>query len=55
LSAISTEAAVPKTQRRSSVAMPLINRLREIIGTAADLATIGQIALPLLLSSFGLK
>jgi hypothetical protein len=52
---LSTESALPKEQRRTGVARPLISRLREVLSVAADLATIGQAALPLLAAAFGVQ
>lgn len=54
LSVLSSEATAPKEQRRSSIAKPLIDRLRELLGDAANIATIAQAALPIIAAAFGL-
>ena len=54
LSVLSSEATVPKEQRKTSIAKPLIDRLRELLGDAANIATIVQAALPIIAAAFGL-
>jgi hypothetical protein len=53
VSAIATEATQPVGQRRFGVARPLIARLREILSTTADLATVAQAAIPIIAAAFG--
>lgn len=53
VSAIAAEATQPPAQRRVGVARPLIARLREILSTTADLATVTQAAIPIIAAAFG--
>jgi hypothetical protein len=52
MSVLSSEATVPKEQRKTSIAKPLIDRLRELLGDAANIATIAQAALPIIAAAF---
>lgn len=54
LSALGSEAVLPKEQRRAGVARPLIGRLRELLSVASDLATVGQASVPIISAAFGI-
>jgi hypothetical protein len=52
LSVISTEAVMPKEQRRSTVALTLIDRVSKITKLAGDVADVGVKWWPILVSAF---
>lgn len=52
LSVLGSEATAPQDQRRSSVAGPIIQRLREILGDAANLATVAPRLLEIIAAAF---
>jgi hypothetical protein len=55
LSTLSAEASLPRERRRSGIAKPLISKLREILGVASDLATIGEAAFRLIAVALGVQ
>ena len=54
LSVLASESAVPKNERRSGAARPLLHRLRQILGVSADLAALVAPALEVMKGAFGL-
>lgn len=54
LGAIASEATPPRSRRRVAVARPLLSRLREVLSVSAEVATVAQVALPILAGAFGI-
>jgi hypothetical protein len=53
LSVLGSEATLPVEQRRNSIAKPLLERLREVVGDAANIATITQAMIVIIAGAFG--
>jgi hypothetical protein len=55
LSVLTGEGTLPRGRRKTGVARPLISRLRELLGTAADVITVATPLLPVIAGAFGVS